>query len=246
MNQTTEVILNHVSVRSFTKQALSDEQVRQLVTAAQAASSASFQQAYSIIGVTDPDLLQKIAEEACGNMFITDGGHFFVFCADVNRHQQLADDAQVDITKAIRGIDAILVGAIDASLAAQNLVIAAESMGLGACYIGGIRDGIVKISELLNIPDYVFPVFGLIVGYPAECNDHKPRIPFEAIYHVNQYNNNTIDILKQYDEEMRLYYATRSGERRNQTWSESVFRSFIRHSRGHMKKYLNDRGWAQD
>ncbi len=246
MNQAIETIQNHVSVRAFTKQPLSADQVRQLVTAAQAASSASFQQAYSIIGVTDPELLQEIAEEACGNMFITDGGHFFVFCADVNRHKQLADEAQVDISKAINGIDAILVGAIDAALAAQNLVIAAESMGLGACYIGGIRDGIVKISELLHIPDYVFPVFGLIVGYPAECNDHKPRIPFEAIYHVNQYNNDTQAILQHYDEEMRLYYATRSGGKRDQTWSDSVLRSFLRHSRGHMKKFLNDRGWAQD
>lgn len=246
MNETIATIQNHVSVRAFKKQALSDEQVRQLVTAAQAASSASFQQAYTIIGVTDPDLLQAIAEAACNNMFITDGGHFFVFCADVNRHKQLADEAQVDISKAINGIDAILVGAIDATLAAQNLVIAAESMGLGACYIGGVRDGIIKISELLNIPEYVFPVFGLVVGYPNECNDHKPRIPFEAIYHVNGYNNNTKAILKQYDEEMRLYYATRSGEKRNQTWSDSVLRSFIRHSRGHMKKFLNERGWAQD
>ena len=246
MNQTIQTIQNHVSVRAFTKQPLSEEQVRLLVTAAQAASSASFQQAYSIIGVTDPHLLKKISEEACNNDFIMDGGHFFVFCADVNRHKQLADDAQVDISKAINGIDAILVGAVDASLAAQNLVIAAESMGLGACYIGGIRDGIIKISELLNIPAYVFPVFGLIVGYAAECNDKKPRIPFEAIYHVNQYNSNTKAILRRYDEDMRLYYATRSGGKRDQTWSESVLRSFIRHSRGHMKKFLNDRGWAQD
>jgi FMN reductase (NADPH) len=245
LNQTIETIQKHVSVRAFTKQALSEEQVRQLVTIAQAASSASFQQAYTIIGVTDPALLQKIAV-ACNNLFITDGGHFFVFCADVNRHKQLADDAQVDISKALNGIDAILVGAIDAALAAQNMVIAAESMGLGACYIGGVRDGIIVISELLQIPDYVFPVFGLVVGYPNECNDHKPRIPFAAIYHVNGYNNNTKAILQQYDEEMRLYYATRSGERRNQTWSESAIRSFIRHSRGHMKKFLNDRGWAQD
>ena len=110
MNQTIQTIQNHVSVRAFTKQPLSEEQVRLLVTAAQAASSASFQQAYSIIGVTDPDLLKKISEEACNNDFIMDGGHFFVFCADVNRHKQLADDAQVDISKAINGIDAIIVG----------------------------------------------------------------------------------------------------------------------------------------
>lgn len=98
MNQTIETILNHVSVRSFTEQALTEDQIRQLVTAAQAASSASFQQAYSIIGVTDPELKQKIAEHAGNQPFISEGGHFFVFCADVNRHKQMAEELDMDIS----------------------------------------------------------------------------------------------------------------------------------------------------
>ncbi|ANY70232.1 NADPH-dependent oxidoreductase [Paenibacillus sp. BIHB 4019] len=246
MNQTIETILKHVSVRSFTKQTLSERQVRQLVTAAQAASSASFQQAYSIIGVTDPDLLKKIAEEAGHQPFIAEGGHFFVFCADVNRHQQLAEELGMDISKTLEGIDAALLGAIDASLAAQNLVLAAESMGLGVCYIGGVRDGIIKISEWLNLPDYVYPVFGIAVGYPNERNEIKPRIPFEAIYHENQYNVHTKDMIKQYDEAMTLYYAARAGEKRKHTWSESAISSFIRHPRSYMKSFLNGRGWARN
>ena len=245
MNQTIETLLNHVSVRSFTDQALTEEQVKQLVTAAQAASSASFQQAFSIIGVTDPELKKKISEEAGGQTFITEGGHFFVFCADVNRHKQLAEDLDMDISKTIEGIDAVLVGAIDATLAAQNLVVAAESMGLGICYIGGVRDGIIKISELLNIPEFVFPVFGIVVGYPNERNETKPRLPFEAIYHENHYNNNTKDIIKQYDEVTKLYYATRKGTKRNHTWSESAVASFIRHPRKFMKDFLNGKGWAR-
>lgn len=245
MNSTLETILKHVSVRSFTKQSLTDEQVRQLVTAAQAASSASFQQAYSIIGVTDQALKSKIAQHAGNQGFIAEGGHFFVFCADVNRHKQLAEDLNMDIQHTIEGIDAVLLGAIDATLAAQNLVIAAESMGLGVCYIGGVRDGIIEISELLQIPDFVFPVFGLVVGYPNERNDIKPRIPFEGIYHENYFNNDKKDILKQYDEEAKLYYSNRTGAKRNQTWSESAIGSFIRHPRNFMKDYLNTKGWAK-
>lgn len=245
MNQTIETILNHVSVRSFTEQALTEEQIKQLVTAAQAASSASFQQAYSIIGVTDPDLKQKIAEHAGNQPFITEGGHFFVFCADVNRHKQLAEDLNMDISETIEGIDAALVGTIDATLAAQNLVIAAESIGLGVCYIGGVRDGIIKISELLDIPEYVFPVFGLVVGYPNERNDSKPRIPFEGIYHTNRYNSNTKEILKQYDETTKLYYENRSGRKSSRTWSETAIGSFARLPRSFMKGFLNGKGWAK-
>ncbi|MFL0475427.1 oxygen-insensitive NADPH nitroreductase [Priestia sp. 179-F W1.4 NHS] len=245
MNQTIETILKHVSVRSFTNRPLTEEQIKQLVTAAQAASTASFQQAYSIIGVTDPELKQKIAKLAGDQPFIAEGGHFFVFCADVNRHKQMAEDLEIDITETIEGIDAALVGAIDASLASQNLVIAAESMGLGVCYIGGVRDAIIEISELLDIPDYVFPVFGLVVGYPAKRNDHKPRIPFEGIYHTNGYNSNTKEIIKQYDETTKLYYENRSGNKQSRTWSDTAIGSLARLPRSFMKDFLNSKGWAK-
>lgn len=140
----------------------------------------------------------------------------------------MAEDLEIDITETIEGIDAALVGAIDASLASQNLVIAAESMGLGVCYIGGVRDAIIEISELLDIPDYVFPVFGLVVGYPAKRNDHKPRIPFEGIYHTNGYNSNTKEIIKQYDETTKLYYENRSGNKQSRTWSDTAIGSLAR------------------
>ncbi|MCG7381556.1 oxygen-insensitive NADPH nitroreductase [Paenibacillus sp. ACRRY] len=245
MNSTIETILNHVSVRSFTDQPLTQEQIKQLVTAGQAASSASFQQAYTIIGVSDQELKMKIADLAGGQKFIAEGGHFFVFCADVNRHKQIAEDMNIDISGTIEGMDAILVGAIDASLAAQNLVLAAESMGLGVCYIGGVRDGIIGISDLLNIPEYVAPVFGIVVGYPNERNDTKPRLPFEAVYHENNYNNDTKGLINQYDELTKLYYSTRSGIKQNKIWSESAVGSFVRHPRTFMKKFLTDKGWAK-
>ncbi|MEK4664537.1 oxygen-insensitive NADPH nitroreductase [Priestia sp. FSL H7-0729] len=243
MNKTIETMLNHVSVRSFKDQGLTEDQVEKLVIAAQAASSASFQQAYSIIGVTDPGLKQQIAELAGNQPFITEGGHFFIFCADVNRHKQMAEELNMDITETIEGIDAVLLGAIDATLAAQNLVIAAESMGLGICYIGGVRDGIIEISELLHIPDHVFPVFGLVVGYANERNNRKPRIPLEGIYHTNRYDNHKKEIIKQYDETTKLYYE----ETRNQSrsWSDTAIGSLKRLPRSFMKDYLNDKGWAK-
>lgn len=246
MNQTIETILNHVSVRSFTNQPLTEEQIKQLVLSAQAASTASYQQAYSIIGVSDQELKEKLAKEAGNQPFIAEGGHFFVFCADLNRHKQIAEEMGIDITETIEGIDATFVGAIDASLAAQNMVIAAESMGLGVCYIGGVRDGILNISELLNIPDHVFPVYGLVVGYPkGERSELKPRLPFQAIYHENRYDNNKLDIIKDYDEATGSYYAKRSGGPIDRRWSKTAIGSLKRLPRTFIKDYLNGKGWAK-
>jgi nitroreductase len=64
---------------------------------------------------------------------------------------------------------------------AQNVAIAAESEGLGICYIGGVRNNPQQISELLSLPDHVYPVFGMCLGYPAHQPDVKPRLPVEAI-----------------------------------------------------------------
>ncbi|MEJ8305158.1 oxygen-insensitive NADPH nitroreductase [Saccharibacillus sacchari] len=245
MNPTIGTLMNHVSVRAFTEQPLSEEQVKLLVRAAQAASSASFQQAYSIIGVTDPALKTQMAELAGGQPFIAEGGHFFVFCADTYRHKQIAEAKNLDISPTIEGIDALLVGTIDATLAAQNLTVAAESMDLGVCYIGGVRDGIIDIADALHIPNHVVPVFGLAVGYPAERNEIKPRLPFDAVYHENRYNTDTLELVKGYDEETRLYYSKRNGQPSTRTWSDTAIGSLIRLPRSFMKEFLTGRGWAK-
>lgn len=82
----------------------------------------------------------------------------------------------------------VLVGVADVSLFAQNFVIAAESMGYGICYIGGVRNKPSEISELFNLPDHVFPLFGLTIGVPARRNEVKPRLPVSAVLHENEYN----------------------------------------------------------
>ncbi|KRK63650.1 nadph-fmn oxidoreductase [Companilactobacillus tucceti DSM 20183] len=239
-NQIIEGLLKHVSVRSFTSEPLSDEVVKSLVTAAQAASTASFQQSYSIIDVVDDDLREKVTQAARNQRFMNQGGRLFVFCGDLNRNEKMAQELGVDVSQTIEGIDATLVGAIDASLAAQNMVIAAESMGLGVCFIGGIRDNIEEVSELLDIPEHVFPVYGLVIGHPkGKLNDIKPRLPFEAVYHKNQYQNK-MDIVKKYDKKTNDYYNDRYGYKTDRSWAKTAVNSLIKLPRSFMKKFLND------
>lgn len=245
MNSTINRIKDHVSVRSFTDETLSADQIKILVSAAQAASTASYQQAYSIIGIDDPALRQKIMPLAGGQAFVGKGGNLFIFCGDFNRHTKVAERMDIPITETIEGIDAVMVGAVDASLAAQNMVIAAESMGLGVCFSGGIRDGIEGISPLLNIPNHVIPLFGLVIGYSTEKNDLKPRLPFEEVYHVNGYQQKPTELMTRYDEETARYYATRNGHKKTGSWAQTALGSLRRLPRAFMKDYLNRHGWAK-
>ena len=82
----------------------------------------------------------------------------------------------------------LLVGATDVALFAQNIAIAAESKGYGICYIGGVRNAPEEISELLNLPEGVAPMYAMTIGVPDEANEVKPRLPVEAIIHENSYD----------------------------------------------------------
>jgi FMN reductase (NADPH) len=246
-NQTITTLMNHVSVRFFTDTHLSDEQVKVLLTSAQAAASSNFLQAYSIIGIDDSELLKKLAHLAGEQPFVATASNFFIFCADLRRNEEFMAHLGGNITQEIEGADAFLVAAVDASLAAQNMVIAAESMGLGTCYIGGVRERIEEISDLLELPDHVFPVFGVVVGYPAEENTPKPRLPLSAIYSTNKYNSGTLEVMKKYNSDMQAYYARRTadGVTPHRTWAQGIARTFSVHPRKFMLEFLQRRGWVK-
>lgn len=245
MNQTLTTIRQHVSVRSFTSEKLTQDEIKTLVTTAQTASTSSYQQAYSIIGITDDEVKSKIADYAGNQSFIKRAPQLFIFVADLHRNYEVAKHLGIDLAKTVEGIDETITGAIDAALAAQNMVIAAESMGLGACYIGGVRDGIEQISTLLEIPNYAYPVFGLVIGHPKHKNDLKPRLPFEGIYTTNKYFDDESETIKKYNEATQLYYQQRSGTKSNRTWASTVMKGLYNRPRAFMKDFLNKHGLAK-
>src|SRR5699024_4252685 len=122
-----------------------------------------------------------------------------------------------------------IVATMDATLAAQNAAIAAESMGFGICYIGSLRNNIERVDELLELPNYVIPLFGLVVGYPDEEPESKPRLPLEVVYHENTYDNDIKkqqDLIKGFDEHIKSYYEERSTNRRIDTWTDQMIRKY--------------------
>ncbi|MET3557348.1 nitroreductase [Streptococcus rupicaprae] len=124
----------------------------------------------------------KLAEQGQFQTIMLEVGHFFIFCSDVKRHADFAQQ-EGDSSTSLAGCGDGC--AIDATLVSQNRVIAVESMGLGSCYIGGIRDRIETIADLLQLPEHVYPVYGLSVGHPAHRNPVKSHFYSSAIYHHN-------------------------------------------------------------
>src|SRR5699024_5397719 len=186
MNDVIKLLNNHRSLRKFTDEKLSEETIRTLVGAAQSASTSSYVQAYSIMGVTDPEK-KKALREISTQSYVEHNGHLFVFVVDFYRHKELAKQAGTEIS--YDKTENLIVGVVDASLAAQNLATAAESMGLGICYIGSLRNDIKKAGEILGLPEGAFVLFGMVAGYPEQGEDgsKKERLPFEAVYHENTY-----------------------------------------------------------
>ncbi|MBT2684418.1 oxygen-insensitive NADPH nitroreductase [Bacillus sp. ISL-37] len=243
MNQVIETLLQHRSIRRFTDQSLDGEQVETIVKSAQAASTSSFIQAYSIIGVTDQEKKDKLAELAGNQAYVAVNGHFFVFCADLHRHKLVGDLESADVEDSIESTEKFMVALIDAALAAQNAAIAAESMGLGICYIGGIRNDLEAVKEVLKTPEHVIPLFGMAVGYPDQETDLKPRLPLEHIYMENEYQQDQSLFKKQlqdYNKTTSEYYEERTGGKRADTWTGQMAKMLGRKSRLYMKEFVEN------
>jgi len=241
MNPTIELLKSHRSIRKFTDQPVSSDLLNTLMEAGQAAATSNHVQAYSVIHVKNPENRQKIAELAGGQNYVASSGAFLVFCADMKRPTDAAEAAGARV---VRGMtEQLLVATVDVSLMAQNVAIAAESEGLGICYIGGIRNNPQPVSELLALPDHVFPVFGMCIGYPAHQPDVKPRLPVSAILKEDTYTADT-EAVDAFDTSMQDYYQTRKGGGNKETrWSQNLAPLFDSKLRPHMRDFLVKRGF---
>ena len=241
MNEVISTLLSHRSIRHFQDMPLTDEQIKTIVACAQSASTSSYIQAYSIIGVTEKEKKQKLAEIARGQDYVANNGHLFVFCADLHRHELIGRMENKDVLPSIESTEKFMAALIDAALAAQNAAIAAESMGLGICYIGGIRNDLEEVKKLLKTPERVIPLFGMAVGYPEKITDQKPRLPFAHVYHENEYEQDEarfLNQLEEYNQTTSSYYDKRTGGARKDRWTEQIGEMLEKKSRMYMKDFV--------
>lgn len=127
---------------------------------------------------------------------------------------------------------------------AQNALLAAQSLGLGGVYIGGLRNHPAEVSELLGLPDRVIPLFGLCLGHPAQQPEQKPRLPRALVVHQERYQRELDrDLLAHYDQQIEAYYQARSSNNKLQTWSGQIRAILSKESRPFMLGFLQSRGF---
>ncbi len=240
INSTTELLLSHRSIRKFTDQAVSDDIIEALVRCGQAAATSSNVQGVSVIHVTDNAKREALAQYAGGQPYVVSAGAFLVYCADLNRQKQACENQQGEFATGMT--EHFMIATIDVALAAQNTVVAAESMGLGICYIGGLRNKPAEVSQLLAIPDHAYPVFGLCIGYPDQDPEIKPRLPLDAVLMKNSYDASQANsLIDEYDVQVREYYKTRTGGTKDSNWSQEMKALVGKESRPHMRGFLNSK-----
>lgn len=238
MTPTIDLLCAHRSIRHFTDKPISEAQREAILSGAQATSSSSFLQCTSIIRITDSAMREQLVTLTGGQQHVAQAAEFWVFCADFNRHLQICPEAELGLA------EQLLLGVVDTAMMGQSALIAAESLGLGGVYIGGIRNSIQAVTELLGLPKHVLPLFGLCLGWPADNPDLKPRLPASIVVHENHYQPVDAKALADYDERLAQYYLSRSSNNRRDTWSDHIRRTIIKESRPFILDYLHKQGWA--
>jgi FMN reductase (NADPH) len=185
-----------------------------IITSAQMASTSSYLQQYSVVAVEDGDRKERLAV-LCGNQeFIRQCPVFMAFCADLHRLKLVCEREGTEIQTGY--VEAFLTAAVDAALLSQNVALAAESLGLGIVYIGAIRNHPAEVIAELALPDLVFPVAGMCLGYPAEAPEVKARLPLPAVLHREQYSAEAmLPHLDTYDAELvgkEIFRSLETGE----------------------------------
>ena len=198
MNHTIQQLIARKSVRVFTDKPIAPEAVSAILEAAVNAPTAGNQQLYTIINVTDPKLKEQLAESCDHQPFIAKAPLVLVFCADCRKWYNAFLEYGCDPRKP--GVGDLMLAVSDTNIAAQNAVVAAQSLGIGSCYIGDIMENAEQQRQLLNLPEYVFPAAMLVFGYPTAEQMERPkppRSPMEQIVHENTYRDMDAEELKQ-------------------------------------------------
>ena len=243
MNQTIENLIKHVSVRDFKDETISENTKEELVKAAQSGSTSEFVQAFSIIEITDPDLRNQLSDITISSPHVKKADTFYIFVADLNRQATILKQHDQSLDS-IKNMESLLVATVDTTIAAQNMAVAAESMGLGICYIGSIRNNIKQVAKLLNLPKYTFPLFGMTIGVPKVLNQTKPRLPKINQVSKNTYDNNLFNNLSSYDNEVKDYYSNRKTNPQDTTWTEKNLTIFNHIHRPDVADFLLEQGFS--
>ncbi|MFN2202501.1 MAG: NADPH-dependent oxidoreductase [Caldilineaceae bacterium] len=243
-------IYKHGSVRDYSAEPVSKETVEAIVAAAQRSASSSNLQVYSVVAVVDAERRSQISEIAGNQAHIIQAPVFLTWCADLSRLERVCQ--RRGYTQRAELMEPFLIAAVDVAIAMQTATLAAESLGLGTCYIGAIRNDPARLIELLNLPRLVFPISGMTLGWPAAQPKLRPRLPLDAVLHWEAYDCSQEErLLEEYDRAMvetGIYDGRQvpvpgvEGEMEDYGWQEHSARRVSRLLRPHLRDVLTEQG----
>jgi FMN reductase (NADPH) len=249
-NPTIELIHQHGSVRQYKPDPLPHEMVETIVQAGQRAATSSNLQMYSVVALTDPDKRAQMQTYCDGQKHISQAPVFLTWVADLSRLERIC--ATRGYTQEAGMVENFLLAAVDAAIAAQNAGLAAESLDLGFCYIGAIRNNPREVIQLLDLPRLAFPLVGMTLGWPVKAPKIRPRLPLKAIFHWEAYDpSDEVEHLDRYDQQM-IKTGIYSGRQVTNAdpmpaeqygWTEHSARRVSQVMRPHLREVLNEMGF---
>ncbi|RYX86085.1 NADPH-dependent oxidoreductase [bacterium] len=248
-NPVLETLLDHKSVRQFKKEPLAAGTVELLATAAQSAASSSNLQAWSVVALQNEEH-KAAAATLCGNQqFIRDAPLFMVFIADLARLYWICEHEKQP-TEGLEFFEMFLVAALDAALAAQNMAVASEGLGLGICYAGAARNHPRELADLLKLPSHSIALFGMAIGHPQDDlkTTAKPRLPQSGLLHYETYSSEQWPTeIEAYNQTMAEFYESQQMNA-HQSWSQSSAKRVCRKEslsgRDVLRQILEERGFG--
>jgi nitroreductase len=233
-------VLSRRSHRRYAERAVAEPLLRLLLAAAFSASSKSDFQQVAVIRVQDAARRRRLAALVPDMPWIGSAPVFFVFCGDARRLERLGAWRRHGVDNG--RLEGFLNAAIDAALVLQTFVLAAETAGLGCCPISVLRDHAAAVAEILELPEKVFPVAGLCLGYPAQEGYTSLRLPLAVTLHTDRYDDSRLaELVDAYDRRRDARYSIpparqrargRFGEALFYGWSEDKTRQAAAESEG--------------
>lgn len=253
-NETLFNLLNHRSHRDFLPDSVPQSLLDFLFACALSAPSKSDLQQVAIINVVDPDRKNAIADLVPQFPWAKAAPAFVVFCGDNRRIRKVCE---------MRGhpfandhLDSFMNASVDAGIAMTNMIHAAAAVGLGCCPVSMIRDRIGELQDLLTLPEWVFPIAGLALGYPAGEGEISPRLSPEVTVHTDRYvERNLVQQIDEYDRRRHAQQPFDAEDQRHEAeygradfygWSEDKARQYSKPQRADFGAYIRRQGFNLD
>jgi nitroreductase/FMN reductase [NAD(P)H] len=236
---TIEMMLAHRTCRRFSDEPVDDALLQAVLAATSSTPSKSDLQQWSVVVVDDPEVRSAIADLIPSMPWVAQAPRFLVFCGDSRRIRRVA--AGADSPFANDHLDAFLNAAADAAMHLSTFIWAAESLGLGTCPISVVRNHIDEVSALLELPDHVFPLAGMCLGWPDRLEPLSPRLGHDVTVHHDRYDDGEAPTRIAAYDRRRLAARPTGG-----VWSTAKAAMVARTERDQLARFLRDKGFSLD